>query len=196
MASRLSLAALAFTALLLASCGSKESGAPSGPGGPGGQMPTVTVAVPLIKPIVDWDDFIGRFEARQSVEIRPRVSGYVKSINFRDGEFARAGDLLFVIDPRPFQAALDQAVGTLAKDKSQLANAHALEIRWKKLFDEGIASKEDWDQYRTSADTSAGLVAADEAAAESARVQLSFATIRSPISGMTRSEIPNACGLR
>ena len=97
----------------------------------------------------------------------------------------KKGDLLFTIDPRPLQAALDQAVGTLAKDKSQLANARALAARYKKLFDEGIASKEDWDQYRTSADTSAGLVAADEAAVENARVQLSYATIRSPISGMT-----------
>jgi len=128
---------------------------------------------------------IGNVEAFSTVAIRALVSGELGKIHFKQGQDVQKGDLLFTVDPRPLQAALDQAVGTLAKDKSQLANAHALEVRYKKLFDEGIASKEDWDQYRTSADTSAGLVAADEAAAENARVQLSYATIRSPISGMT-----------
>jgi len=76
-------------------------------------------------------------------------------------------------------------VGTLAKDRATLANARALAARYRKLFEEGIASKEDLDQYNTSADTQTGLVAADEAAVENARVQLSYATIHSPISGMT-----------
>ena len=128
---------------------------------------------------------IGNVEAYATVAIRALVPGELQKINFKQGQDVKKGDLLFTIDPRPLQAALDQAVGTLAKDKSQLANARALEARYKKLFDEGIASKEDWDQYRTSADTSAGLVAADEAALDNARVQLSYATIRSPISGMT-----------
>ncbi len=157
----------------------------SGKSGPRQEVVPVTAAAVQQRSVPLTTKAIGNVEAFSTVAIRALVSGELGKINFRQGQDVTKGDLLFTIDPRPLQAALDQAVGTLAKDKSQLANAHALEIRWKKLFDQGIASKEDWDQYRTSADTSAGLVAADEAAVESARVQLSFATIRSPISGMT-----------
>ena len=128
---------------------------------------------------------IGNVEAYATVAIRALVAGELVKIHFKQGQEVAKDDLLFTIDPRPLQAALDQAVGTLAKDKAQLANARALEARYKKLFDEGIASKEDWDQYRTSADTSAGLVAADAAAVDNARVQLSYATIHAPISGLT-----------
>ena len=106
-------------------------------------------------------------------------------IHFKQGQDVKKGDLLFTIDPRPLQAAYDQAVGTLAKDKSTLANARALAARYKKLFDEGIASKEDSTSTARAPTRPAGLVAADEAAVENAKVQLSYATIRSPISGMT-----------
>ncbi|MEO8586621.1 MAG: efflux RND transporter periplasmic adaptor subunit [Acidobacteriota bacterium] len=153
--------------------------------GPRAEVVPVTAVVVAQRSVPLTTRAIGNVEAFSTVAIRALVSGELGRIHFKQGQDVSKGDLLFTIDPRPLQAALDQAVGTLAKDKSQLANARALEVRYKKLFDEGIASKEDWDQYRTSADTSAGLVAADEAAAESARVQLSYATIRSPISGMT-----------
>jgi len=157
----------------------------SGKAGPRVEVVPVTSAAVQQRSVPLTTKAIGNVEAFSTVAIRALVSGELGKIHFKQGQDVQKGDLLFTIDPRPLQAALDQAVGTLAKDKSQLANAHALEVRYKKLFDEGIASKEDWDQYRTSADTSAGLVAADEAAAENARVQLSYATIRSPISGMT-----------
>lgn len=183
MASRLSLAALAFTALLLASCGSKESGAPSGPGGPGGQMPTVTVAVPLIKPIVDWDDFIGRFEARQSVEIRPRVSGYVKSINFRDGEFARAGDLLFVIDPRPFQAALDQARADSMRARAAADLAASNFARSEKLLGLNAVSREEFDTAKANLAQARASLAAADATVASRALDVSFTRVTSPIAG-------------
>jgi len=157
----------------------------SGKSGPKAEVVPVTAAAVQQRSVPLTTKAIGNVEAFSTVAIRALVSGELGKIHFKQGQDVQKGDPLFTIDPRPLQAALDQAVGTLAKDKSQLANARALEVRWKKLFDEGIASKEDWDQYRTSADTSAGLVAADEAAAENARVQLSYATIRSPISGMT-----------
>ncbi len=73
--------------------------------------PTVIVSKPLSKKIVDWDDFVGRFEAIDSVDIRPRVSGYLQSIGFTDGQMVHKGQLLFVIDPRPYQAALDSGAG-------------------------------------------------------------------------------------
>jgi membrane fusion protein, multidrug efflux system len=157
----------------------------SGKSGPRPETVPVTAVAVEQRSVPLTTKAIGNVEAFSTVAIRALVSGELGKIHFRQGQDVKKGDLLFTIDPRPLQAALDQAVGTLAKDRSQLANARALEIRWKKLFDEGIASKEDWDQYRTSADTSAGLVAADEAAVDNARVQLSFATVRSPINGMT-----------
>jgi membrane fusion protein, multidrug efflux system len=127
---------------------------------------------------------IGNVEAFSTVAIRALVAGELVKIHFKQGQDVRKGDLLFAIDPRPLEAAVGQAEGTLEKDRSQLANSRALAARWKRLFEEGIASKEDYDQNRTNADTQAGLVRADEAAAENARVQLSYATIRAPLSGM------------
>src|SRR5262252_4188088 len=77
--------------------------------------PPVTVAQPLSKSITEWDEYTGRFEAVQAVDVRARVSGYLTQIAFRDGQVVKAGDLLFVIDPRPYQAALDEAKATLAR---------------------------------------------------------------------------------
>jgi len=103
----------------------------------------VTVATPLIKPIVDWDDYIGRFEARQSVEVRPRVSGYVARIAFRDGEFARAGDLLYVIDSRPYDAALAQARAESARARATADLAHRNLARSVTLFKQNAISREE-----------------------------------------------------
>jgi multidrug efflux system membrane fusion protein len=157
----------------------------SGKGGPRAEVVPVSATAVAHKSIPLTTRAIGNVEAYATVAIRALVSGELVKIHFKQGQEVKKGDLLFTIDPRPLQAAYDQAVGTLAKDKSTLANARALAARYEKLFNEGIASKEDWDQYRTSADTSAGLVAADEAAVENAKVQLAYATIASPISGMT-----------
>ncbi len=79
----------------------------SGPGGP----LAVTTAKPLVKEIVEWDEFTGQFEAVDSVEIRARVSGYLESIHFTDGQMVKKGDLLFVVDPRPFEITLTSATG-------------------------------------------------------------------------------------
>ncbi len=169
--------AAAATARALVKTGSK--------GGPRVEVVPVSAAAVVQKSIPLTTRAIGNVEAFSTVVIRALVAGELQKIHFRQGQEVHKGDLLFTIDPRPLQAALDQAVGTLAKDRSTLANARALAARYKKLFEEGIASKEDLDQYSTSADTQAGLVAADEAALDNARVQLSYATIHSPISGMT-----------
>jgi len=134
----------------VAACGDKEGGAggAAGPGGPGGPPPGVTVATPLIKPIVDWDDYIGRFEARQSVEVRPRVSGYVERLAFRDGEFARAGDLLFVIDPRPFEAMLAQARAEAQRARASADLARTNFARSDKLLGLNAVSREEFDTAR------------------------------------------------
>ncbi len=156
-----------------------------GKGGPRAEVVPVSAAAVVQQSVPLTTRAIGNVEAFSTVVIRALVAGELQKIHFKQGQEVHKGDLLFTIDPRPLQAALDQAVGTLAKDKATLANARALAARYKKLYEEGIASKEDLDQYSTSADTQAGLVAADEAALDNAKVQLSYATIRSPINGMT-----------
>lgn len=176
-----------FAALLgglvvsLAACGERQDG-PAGQAGPGAP-PAVTVATPLVKPIVDWDDYIGRFEAVQSVEVRPRVSGYVQRLAFRDGEFARAGDLLFVIDPRPFEAALAQARAQAARARATAALARANFGRSETLFRENAISREEFETSRATAEQAAAEQAAAEAAQRQAGLDLEFTRVTAPISG-------------
>lgn len=183
--SRLRIVAIVAAVVLVVAVSARAVLKSSGKSGPRPETVPVSAALVTRQTVPLTTKAIGNVEAYATVAIRALVPGELVKIHFRQGQDVKKGDLLFTIDSRPLQAALDQAEGTLAKDRSQLSNARALAARYKKLFDEGIASKEDWDQYRTSADTSAGLVAADEAAVENARVQLSYATIRSPINGMT-----------
>jgi len=117
----LSLAVLGLTA-----CAAKTP-PPSPP-------PTVTVATPLSMDVVDWDDFLGQFVAVDSVDIRPRVSGYLQQVAFKDGDMVRASQLLFVIDPRPYQAVLDQAKGQQAHAEAALVNARAEAARGQVLL--------------------------------------------------------------
>jgi membrane fusion protein, multidrug efflux system len=166
----------AATARALVKSGSKS--------GPRVEIVPVSAATVVEMSVPLMTRAIGNVEAFSTVAIRALVAGELVKIHFKQGQDVRKGDLLFAIDPRPLEAAVGQAEGTLEKDRSQLANSRALAARWKRLFEEGIASKEDYDQNRTNADTQAGLVRADEAAAENARVQLSYATIRAPLSGM------------
>jgi multidrug efflux system membrane fusion protein len=183
--SRLRIVATVVAVVIVVAASARAVLKSSSKSGPRPETVPVTAAAVQQRSVPLTTKAIGNVEAYATVAIRALVPGELVKIHFRQGQDVKKGDLLFTIDPRPLQAALGQAEGTLAKDRSQLANARALAARYKKLFEEGIASKEDYDQYRTSADTQAGLVAADEAAAENAKVQLSYATIHSPINGMT-----------
>jgi len=87
--------------------------------------PAVEVATPLSQRVADWDDYSGRFEAVDAVEVRPRVSGAIESVHFQDGQVVKQGDLLFVIDPRPYAAQLAHAKAQVAGARAQLANADA-----------------------------------------------------------------------
>jgi RND family efflux transporter MFP subunit len=172
-------------ALLLAACGEKQqgAGAPGGPGGPGGPPPTVTVAAPLLKPIVDWDDYIGRFEARQSVEVRPRVSGYVTSVDFRDGEFARAGELLFTIDPRPFQASLDQARAEAQRARASADLARTSFARSETLLAGNAVSREEFDTARATLAQAQAALAAANATVAARTLDVGFTRVTAPIAG-------------
>jgi RND family efflux transporter MFP subunit len=176
-------AALAL-ALVVVACGDKQPGAggPGGPGGPGA-APPVTVATPLIKPIVDWDDYVGRFEARQSVEVRPRVSGYVARIAFRDGEFARAGELLYVIDSRPFDAALAQARAESARARASADLARSNAARSATLFQQNAISREEFDTAKATAAQADAALAAAQALVGARALDVSFTRVTAPMAG-------------
>ncbi|WP_419815344.1 efflux RND transporter periplasmic adaptor subunit [Glacieibacterium sp.] len=170
-------------ALTLAACGGKQDGAAGAPGGPGGPPPEVTVATPLMKPIVDWDDYTGRFEAIRESEVRPRVSGYIKSVNFRDGQFAKAGQLLFVIDPRPFQAVLDQAKADALRLRASAEVARTTFARTKGLLDANAVSKEEFEQAQATLNQANAALAAGEANIRAKALDVEFTRVTAPIAG-------------
>jgi multidrug efflux system membrane fusion protein len=130
---------------------------------------------------------IGNVESFSTVAIKPQVSGPVTAVHFAEGQDVKKGDLLFSIDPRPFQVALEQAQAALAKDTSLLENARAQEDRYKKLLSEGIIAREQYDQFRANYHALEASVAADQALIENAKLNLAYCTIRSPIDGRTGS---------
>lgn len=156
--------------------GTTNGGAPQGP-------PPVTVAKPMQRSIVDWDDYVGRFEAVDTVEIRPRVSGYIQSVEFRDGQIVRKGQLLFVIDPRPFEAALAQARADAARARAELKLARSEVKRSEALLADGAVSREEFERQSAAAATAEAAVAAAEAGIASRALDVEFARIRAPIAG-------------
>ncbi len=130
---------------------------------------------------------IGAGEAYSTVSIKAQVSGELVGVHFREGDFVKKGQLLFRIDRRPFDAALQQAEANLARDKAQATNARQQAQRYEKLYQEGVASREQYDQLQTSADAADAAVRADEAAVAYAKLQLQYCFIYSPIDGRTGS---------
>ena len=167
--------ALVPTFFLLAGCGS------SGP--PAMAPPQVTVAKPLVRQITDWDEYTGRLAAVETVEIRARVNGYLQSIHFTDGGLVEQGDLLFVIDPRPYQAALDEARADLSRSRIRLELAVNDLDRAKRLFASRAISEEELDaRTKEKREADAALEAA-QAAEKASALNLEFTRIKAPISG-------------
>lgn len=179
---KFSLAPLA--ALILAACARNEAAeAPAVP-------PSVAVAKVVSKPITEFDEFTGRFEAVERVEVRPRVSGYVTSSNFQQGHSVKKGDILYVIDPRPYQATLNRAEAEVARARTQLALAGSERDRANKLIEKHAISQEEFDTRISGNEQASANLAAAEAARDSAALDLSFTQVRSPISGVVgRAEI-------
>ena len=176
-----SLAGVALL-LVLAACG--KGGAPA----PG--APPVSVAAVVSREVQDWDDFTGRLEAVQKVELRPRVSGYIERVTFQEGKEVHAGDLLFVIDPRPYQAVLARAEAELERARTGAGLAASEVTRAQGMATSQAISREELDQ-RTAAqsDAEAGIRAA-EAAVEAAKLDVGFTAVRSPINGRVgRAEV-------
>jgi membrane fusion protein, multidrug efflux system len=147
----------------------------------------VTVAAVPEREITEWDEFTGRLEAVDQVEIRPRVSGYVRRVAFAEGKEVRKGEVLFEIDPRPYQADLARAEAELERARSAAALARSEVQRAGKLVDVQAISREEFDS-RTSAEAQGGAsVRAAEAAVETARLNLEWTKVRSPIAGRVSS---------
>jgi multidrug efflux system membrane fusion protein len=143
----------------------------------------VTVARPVVKDIVDWDVFTGRFAAVETVEIRARVDGYLQSIHFQDGALVKKGDRLFVIDPRPYQATLNQTEAQLKSAQTQVDFARADFERAQNLIRTGNVSEQVFDQRRQQFLAAQANADAQRAATEVARLNLEFTEVRAPIDG-------------
>ena len=145
--------------------------------------PAVSAAPVLVKQISQWDDFSGRVEAVESVDLRPRVSGYIDRVNYTEGQEVRKGDVLFTIDSRSYRAELARAQADLARARSQADLGRSEAARAKKLSDLQAISTESYEQRRSAAAEAQANVAAAQAAVDAARLNLEFTQVRAPISG-------------
>jgi RND family efflux transporter MFP subunit len=145
--------------------------------------PLVIVAQPLQRQVEDWDDFVGQFESPASVDLRPRVSGYVTEVGFHDGQEVKKGQLLFVIDPRPYAAAYAQAKAQEAHAEAALTDAKVELARSQALLAARATSQQDVDTRQAAARTAAADVGAAEAALRTAALNVGFTHVVAPISG-------------
>jgi RND family efflux transporter MFP subunit len=169
---------LAALVLLLAGCSESPQKQASAP-----PPPTVTVAKPTKRVVVDQDEYVGRFVAIDSVEIRARVSGYLDRIDFTDGQMVKQGDLLFTVDKRPFQTTLDQAKANLAQARANLAFAESDLARGAQLVRERTITEQTFDQRTQTKRVAEAAVQAQEAAVRQASLDLEFTELRAPVAG-------------
>ena len=168
--------------ILLSACPREQASAPPPP------PPKVTVSQPILREVVEWDEYTGRLEAVESVEIRARVSGYLQSVHFTDGAVVKKGGLLFVIDPRPYQAelnrskaALEQAIAQSERAQKDLARVRQL-VKWRAV------SQEEVDTRAAEQRQAEEAVKAARAAVEAEQLNVEFTQVKAPISGRISRE--------
>ncbi len=171
-----SAAVALMLAPMLAACGDTPRASAPPP-------PSVTVANPVQRSVVDHDEYVGRFVAVDAVEVRARVSGYLDGVHFSDGQIVKQGDLLFTIDKRPFQNALDQARANLALARSNLTYTEADLARGKQLVRDKTITDQVFEQRSQAKRNAEAAVAANEAAVRQAELDLEFTELRSPVAG-------------
>ena len=170
--------------VFLFSC-SKKSGPPP-------RLPVpVTAATVIQKTVPVQIRAIGNIEAYSTVSVKSQIDGVLTRVHFKEGQDVRKGDLLFTIDPRPYEAALRQAEANLAKDTAQLENARVEVGRYEELVKKGYVAREQYDQIKTNAAALEATVNADKALVENAHVQLKYCYIYSPITGRTGYLVSN-----
>src|SRR5882724_918271 len=167
----------ALFASLLAGCDNK-SGAGAAP-----PPPPVTVSKPLQKSITEWDEYTGRFVPVATVEVRARVSGFIQSLHFKDGQTVKQGDLLFVVDQRPFQIAVEQAKADLERGRAKYDIATADVDRATPLVRNQTLTEREFDTRRSTQRDAAGQVGSAEAALKQAQLNLEWSEVRAPIAG-------------
>jgi len=177
MLARLALAAM-LTGIVALSSGCHHKSAAQTP-----PPPTVTVAPVEKKEIVEWDEFTGRVEPVESVEVRPRVSGYIQEVRFHSGQLVKKGEALFLIDPRWHQATFDQRQAEFAQAKAHLDNARREADRTTQLLQTKAISVEESDARQSRCEEAKAALLAAQAALESAKLDLEYTQVRAPIDG-------------
>jgi RND family efflux transporter MFP subunit len=153
--------------------------------------PEVTVSKPVQKDIVNWAEFTGRMAAVNFVKITPRVSGYIVDIPFNEGDIVHKGDLLFQIDPRPYQHSYEQAVGQLQQARANEQFQEVTFARQQRLRDTGVIAKEDYDTALSNKNQAKAQVVSAQAAVDSAALNLEFTHVISPIDGRVSRQLVN-----
>jgi RND family efflux transporter MFP subunit len=164
-------------AVLLCGCRQQTAGPPTLP------PTTVTVAPPVEKEVTNYGEYTGNTAAVKSVDIRARVTGYLEKVGFQEGAIVKTGDLLFVIDRRPYQAAFDQAQANVEQAKAQLALADSNFQRSEKLYRTNVVDAQSYETQLANRNQANATLLANEAALETAKLNLDFTEIRSPIDG-------------
>ena len=170
---RLPLVGLVF---LLAACQPQQATAPPPP-------PQVTVSQPVARDVIEWDEYTGRLEAVESVEVRARVSGYLQSVHFTAGALVKKGALLFVIDPRPYQAELDRVKAALEQSLARFERTQKDFARAQQLVKSRAMSQEEVDTRSADQREAQEAVRAARAAVDAARLNVEFTQVKAPISG-------------
>src|SRR5947207_8753176 len=176
------LIGVGILSVLLTVAGCKKKATPQQPPLP------VNVVTAIEKEVNEWDEFTGRLEAVESVEIRPRVSGYITEIRFEAGAIIKKGDLLYVIDPRPYQADFDRAAAEVDRMDAQLKLAQIELNRAKELRDKNTISASEFDQKAATYQGASAATASAEAAKNSAPLNLEFTQIKFPLEGQVSDQ--------
>lgn len=179
----LSASVCIFPLFLLPGCDQSTPLSQPGSGNQAPPPPAVTVAEPVVREITDWDEFTGRLYAIKSVDVRPRVNGYLDSVNFEEGAIVNKGDLLYVIDPRPYQAVLDQAEAELTRARASLELAENDLARAERLYQSRAISEEELDSRSKQRRVALAELEEAKATIEAARLNVEFTHIRAPITG-------------
>jgi multidrug efflux system membrane fusion protein len=146
-------------------------------------LPEVTVAQVIHRPLREWQEFSGRLQAVNTVEVRPRVSGYIDRVSFVDGARVKKGQLLFQIDPRPFQAEVDRLTAERSRSVSDLALARANRARAERLIDAHAISREEYERLGAAETSAQGALSSVDASLQAARLNREFTEVRAPIDG-------------